>query len=204
MSVSTTDKGLLTPDNCTVIFIDFQPEMLPEDSSLNENSPAALLARAAVLFCLPVIITVAGGGAAAPWLLQRFPETQVIRRAGINAWDCANFQTALRQSGRRNLVMASPFAEVSLVLPVLQALTDGYGVYAVEDASSGRSELARHAAFRRMEQAGAVSLAALPFLLELQRDWFDGPHADAVRSILADHGLRPPGPGTIFRLPSSK
>lgn len=196
MSVSTTDKGLLTPDNCTVIFIDFQPEMLPEDSSLNEDSPAGLLARTAALFSLPVIITVAGGGAAAPWLSQRFPETQVIRRAGINAWDCPKFQAALRQSGRRNLVMASPFAEVSLVLPALQALTDGYGVYAVEDASSGRSKLARRAAFRRMAQAGAVSLTALPFLLELQRDWFDGPRTDAVRSLLADHGLRTPGPDT--------
>lgn len=196
MSVSTTDKGLLTPDNCTVIFIDFQPEMLLEDSSLNEKSPAGLLARAAALFGLPVIITVAGGGDTAPWLSKRFPETQVIRRASINAWDCPKFQAVLRQSGRRNLVMASPFAEVSLVLPALQALTDGYGVYAVEDASSGRSKLARRAAFRRMEQAGAVSLTALPFLLELQRDWFDGPHTDAVRSFLADHGLRVPGRGS--------
>jgi nicotinamidase-related amidase len=196
MSVSTTDKGLLTPDNCTVIFIDFQPEMLPEDSSLNENSPAGLLARTAALFSLPVIITVAGGGAAAPWLSSLFPETQVVHRAGINAWDCPKFQGALRQSGRRNLVIASPFAEVSLVLPVLQALTDGYGVYVVEDASSGRSKLARRAAFRRMEQAGAVSLTAVPFLLELQRDWFDGPHRDAVRSFLADQGVRVPSPGS--------
>lgn len=90
--------------------------------------------------------------------------------------------------------MASPFAEVSLVLPVLQALTDGYGVYVVEDASSGRSKLARRAAFRRMEQAGAVSLTVVPFLLELQRDWFDGSHRDAVRSLLADQGVRVPSP----------
>lgn len=27
MSVNPTDKGLLTPENCTVIFIDHQPQM---------------------------------------------------------------------------------------------------------------------------------------------------------------------------------
>jgi len=27
MSLSSTDKGLLTPDNCAVIFIDHQPQM---------------------------------------------------------------------------------------------------------------------------------------------------------------------------------
>ena len=27
MSLSTTDKGLLTPENCTVVFIDHQPQM---------------------------------------------------------------------------------------------------------------------------------------------------------------------------------
>ena len=28
MSLSSTDEGLLTPDNCAVIFIDDQPQML--------------------------------------------------------------------------------------------------------------------------------------------------------------------------------
>jgi hypothetical protein len=27
MSMSSTDKGLLTPDNCAVIFVDHQPQM---------------------------------------------------------------------------------------------------------------------------------------------------------------------------------
>jgi len=193
--VSTTDKGLLTPVNCTVIFIDFQPEMDPEAASTNPAAylkSALLLARAAAVFQLPVILTVAGASRPAAWLEPLFPESAVVCRSGMNAWDCADIQTAVRQAGRKNLLMAAPRSEVALVMPALQALTDGFGVYVVEDASAGTSPVAHAAGVRRMEQAGAVSVTALQVLLELQRDWFAGPHRNEVMALLAEQGGSPP------------
>jgi nicotinamidase-related amidase len=72
-------------------------------------------------------------------------------------------------------------------MPALQALTDGYFVYAVEDASGGMSHVAHHAALRRMEQAGAVSVTALQVLLEFQRDWARTEHYDEVIATMKAH-----------------
>ena len=58
MSMSSTDKGLLTPDNCAVIFIDYQPQLFlggtdEEWAELLKNG--LLLAKAAKIFAVPVI-----------------------------------------------------------------------------------------------------------------------------------------------------
>jgi hypothetical protein len=105
----------------------------------------------------------------------------------MNSWDNADFVTAVKKTGRRNLVIAALWTEVCLAMPALQALTDGYFVYAVEDASGGMSLVAHHAALRLMEQAGAVSVTALQVLLEFQRDWANNEHYDEVIRALKAH-----------------
>jgi len=72
-------------------------------------------------------------------------------------------------------------------MPALQALTDGYAVYAVVDASGGASSVAHDAAIRRIEQAGGVSMTALQVLLELQRDWARLEHYEEVMTVLSEH-----------------
>jgi isochorismatase family protein len=71
-------------------------------------------------------------------------------------------------------------------MPALQALTDGYFVYIVEDASAGTSFIAHQAALRRIEQAGGVPVTALQVLLEFQRDWARNEHhGEVVRTLRA-------------------
>jgi len=60
MSVNPTDKGLLTPENCTVIFIDYQPQMFLGVASTGQQvllSNLLVLAKAAKIFGVPVILT---------------------------------------------------------------------------------------------------------------------------------------------------
>ena len=64
---------------------------------------------------------------------------------------------------------------------------EGYGVYAVEDASGGTSKAAHDAAIRRIEQAGAVSLTALQVLLEFQRDWARKEYYKEVMAVVKEH-----------------
>src|SRR5258708_35578188 len=66
-------------------------------------------------------------------------------------------------------------------------LEEGYGVYAVEDASGGTTKAAHEAAIRRIEQAGAVSLTALQVLLEFQRDWSRREHREEVMEVVKEH-----------------
>ena len=194
MSVNPSDKGLLTPENCTVIFVDHQPQMFFGVASIDRQvllNNLLVLAKAAKIFGVPVVLTAVQSkefkGDLLPELLELFPGETPIERSTMNSWDNADFVTAVKKTGRRNLVIAALWTEVCLTMPALQALTDGYFVYAVEDASGGMSPVAHHAALRRMEQAGAVSVTALQVLLEFQRDWARNEHYDEVICAVKAH-----------------
>ena len=65
MSMSSTDKGLLTPDNCAVIFIDHQPQMFFGENDRDWEDllkNVLVLAKAAKLFGVPVILTAVESG----------------------------------------------------------------------------------------------------------------------------------------------
>ncbi len=201
MSVSSTDKGLLTPGNCAVIFIDYQPQLFLGGSDrdwaeLLKNG--LLLARAAKMFGAPVILAAVECGefdsALAPQLIAAFPGQSVIQHSSLNAWDDPGFVAAVRNTGRRNFVLAGLWSEACLTFPALQMLEEGYGVYAVKDASRGANPAAHDTALRRVEQAGGVSVTALQVLLEFQRDWARPEHCEEVRAIVKERcGGEPPG-----------
>ena len=59
-TTSETVHSLLTPDNCTVIFIDHQPQMAFGIASIDRQlliNNTVGLAKAAKIFKLPVILT---------------------------------------------------------------------------------------------------------------------------------------------------
>ncbi|HJV24581.1 MAG TPA: isochorismatase family protein [Aromatoleum sp.] len=194
MSMSSTDKGLLTPENCALVFIDQQPPMLDGVASMGSDElldKVVLLAKAAKVFRVPVVLTTvdfpALGADLVPELVELFPGQECIVRTGMNAWDDPRFVAAVRHCGCRNFVVAGLWSETALAFAVLQMLEEGYGMYVVEDASGGTSRTAHDAAIRRVEQAGAVSLTALQFLLELQRDWSREAHRADVMAIMKEH-----------------
>jgi nicotinamidase-related amidase len=191
MSLSSTDKGLLTPQNCAVVFLDHQPQMLAaasasESKELLEN--VLVLARAAKIFGVPVILSVIEckdfAGKLAPQLLEQFPEHVPLKRTSMNAWDDARFVAAIKQTARRNFLFAALWSEACLVFPALQMLEEGYGIYVIKDASRGTSRASHDLALRRVEQAGGVSLTALQVLLEFQRDWAKSDHYEEVMAMI--------------------
>jgi nicotinamidase-related amidase len=194
MSASSTDKGLLTPENCGIVFIDHQPQMLSGVASMDRQellNNMLLLAKTAKLFAVPVIMTAVGSaafnGGITPQLLALFPDLAPIERTSLNAWDSNEFIAAVKQSGRKNFVIAALLSEACLAFPALQMLEEGYGIYVVEDASGGTSQMAHAAAIRRIEQAGAVSLTALQVLLEFQRDWARQEHYEEAMAMVKEH-----------------
>jgi nicotinamidase-related amidase len=191
MSMSSTDKGLITPQNCAVVFIDHQSQMLAavsdqERDDLLEN--VLVLARAAKIFSVPVILSVIESkefaGQLAPQLGAQFPDLAPLKRTSMNAWDDAQFVAAVKQTGRRNFLLAALWSEACLVFPALQMLEEGYGIYVVKDASWGTNRAANDTALRRVEQAGAVSVTALQVLLEFQRDWAKSEHYEEVMAMV--------------------
>lgn len=191
----TNYRELLTPQNCTAIFIDHQPQMTFGVSGIDRQSlinNVELLAQSAQIFGVPTILTAVEtesfSGYLWPQLLNVFAEHNVIERSSMNSWDDAAFVEAVKKTGRKKLVMAALWTEVCLAFPALEAMRDGYEVYFVTDASGGTSKEAHDMAVQRMIQVGATPITTLQFLLEMQRDWSRREHYDAVMQVVKAHG----------------
>ena len=185
---------LLNPQNSTVIFIDFQPQMTFGVANIDRQTlfnNVILLAKAAKIFRVPTILTTVEtksfSGNIWPQLLDIFPDNPTIERSSMNSWDDGNFVEAVKATGRNKLVIAALWTEVCLAFPTLDALKAGYEVYAVEDASGGTSAVAHNAAMRRIEQAGAVPMTSLQVLLEYQRTWARKETYDEVIAAVKEH-----------------
>ena len=189
-----SEKGLLTPDNCVVAFIDHQPQMLFGTSNFDRQSiinNTVALAKAARVFDVPVILTTVEtksfSGNLWPQIRAVFPEQPAIERSSMNAWDDKNFVAAIKATGRKKIVLAGLWTEVCVTFPSVQAIHDGYEVYVVEDCCGDVSQLAHDNAMKRVIQAGAKPVTSLQVMLEFQRDWAEKDTYDAVMDIVKNH-----------------
>jgi nicotinamidase-related amidase len=172
-----TDAGLITADNCALVFIDHQPQMSfgvasGIDRQLLVNN-VLMLAKGAKEFGVPVILTTVEtesfSGAMWPQLLDVFPNQNPIERTGMNSWDTPAFRDAIKATGKKNILLSGLWTEVCITWPTLNMLAEGYNIYVVEDACAGTSAAAHEAALSRMTQAGAVRMTAVATVLEFQR-----------------------------------
>src|SRR5271163_4878755 len=192
--VKRSEKGLLTPDNCVVAFIDLQPQMLfgvgnfDRQSIINNN---LVLAKAAKVFGLPVVLstveTKSFSGNMWPQIQAIFPNQKPIERSSMNSWDDKNFVAAIEKTGRKKIVVSGLWTETCVALGTIQAIHDGYEVYVVEDCCGDVSQLSHDNAMKRVIQAGAKPVTSLSVMLEWQRDWAHKGTYDAVMDIVKNH-----------------
>src|SRR5689334_4601350 len=159
----TNVHGLLTPDNCAMVFIDHQHQMAFGVTSIDRQTlvnNTVGLAKAAKVFHVPVILTTVEtetfSGFMWPQITELFPDQKPIERTSMNSWEEGKFVAEVERLGRKKLVIAALWTEVCLAFPAIQALEAGYEVYAVEDASGGTTLSAHQNAMQRVVQAGAV------------------------------------------------
>ena len=189
-----SEKGLLTPDNSVVALIDHQPQMLFGVSNFDRQTiinNTVALAKAARLFGVPVVLTTVEtksfSGNLWPQIKAVFPKQVPIERSSMNSWDDENFVAAIKNSGRKKIVLAGLWTETCVALPTVQAIHDGYEIYVVEDCCGDVSQLAHENAMKRVIQAGAKPVTALSVMLEWQRDWAQRDTYDAVMDIVKTH-----------------
>lgn len=191
-----TDKGLITADNCALVFVDHQPQMSfgvasGIDRQLLMNN-VLMLAKGAKEFGVPTILTTVEtesfSGPMWPQLLDIFHEQTPLERTGMNSWDTPAFREAIEATGKKNIIFSGLWTEVCIAWPTLNMLSAGYNVYVVEDACAGTSPAAHEAALSRMVQAGAVRMTTVATVLEFQRDWAHRDHYNALMDIFREHG----------------
>ena len=183
---------LLTPQNTALLVIDYQPGQFAAVSSMDRDlllENIVSTAKIAKLFGVPIVhstINVASGLAepTVPELAELLVDNPPIDRTSINAWEDADFLSAVRATGRRKLILCALWTEMCMAFPALDALREGYEVYPVVDAIGGTSEQAHRAALERVVQAGAQPVTWIPLGGELQRDWARTETAGAVVALV--------------------
>jgi nicotinamidase-related amidase len=182
---------LLTPQNCAVTLIDFQPAMyfgVQSGDRLAIMHNSAVLAKAAKLFKIPIVLSTVAkdsfSGPLAHEITSIFKDQEIIDRTSINAWLDANFRKAVEATSRKKIVLAGLWTEACVLFPTLDLLKAGYEVYVPTDACGDVSSEAHERSVQRFIQAGAVPITTLQFVFELQQDWARSGTYDGVMEIL--------------------
>jgi len=179
------DAAVLLVDHQTGLFSlvrDIEPDQF-------RNNVLAL-ADLAKYFSLPTILTTSfeegPNGPLMPEIKEMFPEAPYIARPGqINAWENEDFVSAVKVTGKKQLVIAGIVTEVCVAFPALSAIEEGFDVFVVTDASGTFNEVTRHSAWDRISAAGAQLMTWFGVACELHRDWRND--IDGLGTLFSNH-----------------
>ena len=185
---------LLTPANCAVILIDYQPIQVSSVGSMDRDLLVDNVVRVATIartYRLPVVlstvnVTTGRNQPTISRLQDALGGVVAIDRTGMNAWEHRELVAAVRATGRRKLVMCALWTEVCLAFSALDAMREAYDVYPVVDAIGGTSLESHRAGLERIYQAGAVPVSWTQLICELQRDYARTQTVAAFMAILFD------------------
>ena len=177
-------------DDSALLLLDHQSGLFQtvKDISVAElRANVCALARIATLLKLPVITTASvpegPNGPVMPEIAELAPHAVYVPRHGeVNAWDNDLFVKAVRDTGKKTLIMAGVWTSVCVMFPALDAKAAGFNVYAVVDASGDPSEMASRTTLARFAQAGIVPTSTNAVICELHRTW-NRPEAEEIADI---------------------
>jgi nicotinamidase-related amidase len=185
--------ALLTPDNCSLLLIDYQPFQLAairsHDTQTVINNVTGL-AKTARAFGVPTVLSTVNdqrGGYLIKQIQDVFPDQKPVDRTWINAWEDDRISEWVKKTKRKKVVIAALWTEMCLSFVAVQAAGEEYDVYVVTDASAGVSVEAHEVAIQRMIQAGATPITWIVFMGELQRDWARTESLEEITDILTEY-----------------
>ena len=190
---------LLTPQNSALVVIDYQPSQLAAVRSMDRDlllDNIVSTVRTAKAFDMPIVhstvnVATGRGQPTVPELAHLLEDDPPIDRTTTNAWEDAEFLTAVRATGRRKLILCALWTEICMAFPALDALRDDYDVYPVVDAIGGTSVEAHRVGIERVVVAGAQPVTWVALAVELQRDWArEETVAAVVEIVLTDRLLK--------------
>jgi len=183
----------LDKNDVALLMVDHQAGLLTlvRDFSPDEFKNNVLaLADLAKFFDIPAILTTSfeegPNGPMVPELKAAFPDAPYFARPGqINAWDNEEFVSAVKATGKKQLLIAGIVTEVCVAFPALSAIEEGFEVFVVTDASGTFNPVTRDGAWNRMQAAGVQLVNWFAVAGELHRDWRND--VEGFGGVLADH-----------------
>jgi len=172
---------LFTPENAAMLLIDHQVGTMGwvGSASLDAIKMNTLaLARAADAIDMPLILTSSmedqAQGPLFEELQQAVPEAyanRILRGGVVDSMKDEGFAKAVKDSGRKNLIIAGITTDVCVVYPAITAVSQGYNVQVIVDGSGSPTQIADETALRRMENNGVTLTTTNQLIAELAQDW---------------------------------
>ena len=112
--------ALLRPEDSIVVLIDHQPYQF---ANLHSHEPTMIvnnvvgLAKSAKVFGVPTILTTVieeRGGNLIKGIQEVFPDQKPINRTLINTWQDPKVTDIVKESGRKQLILAALWTEICL------------------------------------------------------------------------------------------
>lgn len=170
-TIDVADSAMLLIDHQSGLF-----QTVGDMPMTTLRANATALAKAATLAKIPVITTASvpqgPNGPLIPEIHEYAPHAKYVARKGqINAWDNPDFVDAVKATGKKTLIIAGTITSVCMAFPSISAVSEGYRVFAVVDASGTYSKMAQEITLARIVQAGVVPIDTGAVLSELQKTW---------------------------------
>jgi nicotinamidase-related amidase len=199
---SATHKALLDPSDVVILLLDHQAglfQTVKDIGVVQLRTNTTALAKVATLLNIPVITSASEpngpNGPLMPEIHQAAPHAVFVPRKGeVNAWANELFVQTVRETGKKTLIIAGVWTSVCVAFPALDALSEGYRVYTVMDASGDPSEFASRITIARLAQAGVVPTSTNAVLSEIQQYW----HRDNDADWAAIYALVAPNYGAVM------
>lgn len=153
------DLGVWTYENSALVLIDYQKEQFEairsETSAELAELNVRLLARTAQAFNMPIVLSTVGvkygiNGPTRASILSDLPGVEPIDRSSMNAFEDRAFSDAVKNTGRKRLILGGLHTEICLTFAVVEALKGGYEGMFITDAVGGRSQSAHRTAIERI------------------------------------------------------
>jgi nicotinamidase-related amidase len=187
------NKWMIDPHDAVLLLIDHQSGLfqLVRDIEIERlRAYVTALAKMAHIAKIPTITTASvpdgPNGPLIPEIHAHNPDAIYIPRTGqINAWDNPAWVDAIKKTKRKTLLIAGTLTSVCMAFPTLSALTEGYKVFTIVDASGNWSKMATDITLARVVQAGAIPIDTFATLAEIMSTW-NRPDAMDFAAIMMD------------------
>jgi nicotinamidase-related amidase len=166
-------------EDAVLLVIDFQEKLMPamKDSGTLGQTVAKMI-RGCRILGVPIIVTqqyTKGLGQTVPVIQTALdeertdmaPSCELIEKTSFSCCGAIDFVDAVRQSGKKTILVTGIESHICVQQTVLDLLEGGYGVFLINDCIASRSNIDKKFAQRRMGDAGAVGTTYESALFEM-------------------------------------
>ncbi|MEJ2470216.1 MAG: hydrolase [Desulfuromonadales bacterium] len=184
------EKFKLDSEKAVLVVIDIQERLvpvMPQDIYPAMRATVRMLVDAAQLLNVPVVTTEQypkGIGHTVPELSAACRE-RVVEKVSFGCCGEPDFMTALRETGRSQVIVTGMEAHVCVYQTVLGLLEAGYHVHLVADAVCSRNKRDFQAGLKNAGQAGAVVTTAEIVLFQMLQNSTHA-HFKALSKMIKD------------------